>query len=73
VVKADNTVELRRVTAGRVTDDTWVIPSGLEPGETIVVEGFQKLRPGAPVIAQPWNAADAAKKTASGEAPAGTN
>jgi membrane fusion protein (multidrug efflux system) len=68
VVKDDNTVELRQVTAGRVTGDQWVIQSGLEPGEKIVVEGFQKLRPGAPVSPQPWTADGAAKETASGEA-----
>ncbi len=54
VVKADNTVELRTVITGRVSNDRWVIENGVQPGEKIVVEGFQKLRPGASVAAQPW-------------------
>ena len=43
-----------------------VIAEGLEPGERVIVEGFQKVRPGAPVSAEPWKpeegkaAADAA-------------
>ena len=54
VVKPDSTVELRSVTTGRVTGNQWVIEKGVQPGERIVVEGFQKLRPGAAVAPQPW-------------------
>jgi membrane fusion protein, multidrug efflux system len=54
VVKPDSTVELRSVTTGRVTGNQWVIEKGVQPGEKIVVEGFQKLRPGAAVTPQPW-------------------
>lgn len=57
VVKPDNTVELRRVTTGRVVANGWIVEEGLAAGEQIVVEGFQKLRPGATVTAQPWKAA----------------
>src|SRR5690606_14700691 len=28
---------------------------GLTPGDVVVVEGFQKIRPGAPVQPMPWN------------------
>lgn len=43
------------VTTGSVVDNQWLITSGLKPGDTVVVEGFQKIRPGAPVQAMPWN------------------
>jgi membrane fusion protein (multidrug efflux system) len=59
IVKPDSTVELRKVTTGRVVDNRWVIESGVTAGEQVVVEGFQKLRPGAKVAAQPWKAATA--------------
>jgi len=36
---------------------------GLQPGEQVMVDGFQKLRPGAPVKPVPWRA---------GTGPAGT-
>jgi len=38
----------------RVSKDRWVISEGLKPGERVVVDGFQKLRPGAKVTPQPW-------------------
>ncbi len=54
VVKDGKTAELRNVTTGRISGNRWVIENGLNAGEQIIVEGFQKLRPGAPVAAQPW-------------------
>ena len=55
VVKADGTAELRAVRTGRVVGNKWIIEEGLAPGERVVVEGFQKLRPGAVVSPQAWN------------------
>jgi len=54
VVKPDGTVELRTVRTGRVVGNNWVIEEGLAEGERVVVEGFQKIRPGAVVNAQAW-------------------
>ena len=59
VVAEDGTVELRTVVAGRVIGERWVIDDGLAAGERVVVEGFQKIRPGAPVTAEPWRPAAA--------------
>ncbi|WP_454914793.1 efflux RND transporter periplasmic adaptor subunit [Xanthobacter sediminis] len=53
VVGADNKAELRKVTAGRIVNNRWVIDRGLKPGERVVVEGFQTLIPGAAVDPQP--------------------
>lgn len=54
VVGADNKAEVRQVTAGRVVGQRWIIEDGLEPGDQVIVEGFQKIGPGAPVAPQPW-------------------
>jgi membrane fusion protein, multidrug efflux system len=54
VVKADDTAELRTVTSSRVVGTRAVIDDGLKPGERVVVEGFQRLRPGAKVKATAW-------------------
>ncbi len=54
VVGNDEKAELRRVVAGRVIGDRWVIDDGLKPGDRVVVEGFQMLAPGAGVDAKPW-------------------
>ena len=52
VVKADNTAEYRTVTLGGVVDGLRVVRTGLSPGEKIVVNGLQRVRPGAPITAQ---------------------
>ncbi len=57
IVKDGKTAELRMVTTGRIVGNRWIIENGLQPGEQVIVEGFQKLRPGATVAPQPWKAA----------------
>jgi multidrug efflux system membrane fusion protein len=52
VVKADNTAEYRSVTLGPMADGMRVVREGLKPGEKIVVNGLQRVHPGAPVTAQ---------------------
>jgi membrane fusion protein (multidrug efflux system) len=37
------------VKLGRMDSGLWVVTSGLKPGEKIIVDGLQKVRPGAPV------------------------
>lgn len=54
VVDDDGMVELRAVRLGDVVGDRWIIEEGLRPGELVVVEGFQKIRPGAKVAPEPW-------------------
>jgi membrane fusion protein (multidrug efflux system) len=65
VVGADGKVEQRAVSARERIGDQWLIQEGLKPGETVVVEGVQKARPGAtvkpmPIAAPPAAAAPAA-------------
>jgi multidrug efflux system membrane fusion protein len=56
VVGPDSTVELRKVVVGPAEGDRTVITSGLEPGETVVVEGVDKLQKGSKVVRSgaPW-------------------
>lgn len=49
VVKADMTVESRKVTPGMVVGDAVVIDQGLAAGETVVTEGQLRLVPGTKV------------------------
>jgi multidrug efflux system membrane fusion protein len=51
VLKADGTVNYRGITLGRVTDGLRVVTSGLAAGEKVVVNGLQRVRPGAKVAA----------------------
>src|SRR3954468_19238178 len=51
VLKADNTVEYRPVTLGRVVEGLRVVDSGLQPGERVVINGLMRVRPGMKVAA----------------------
>lgn len=64
VVGADNKVEARPVQTDGTSGNQYVISSGLKPGETIIVEGFQKAKPGSPVKPVPWQVPGAQKAAA---------
>jgi membrane fusion protein (multidrug efflux system) len=49
VVTPDATVEQRMVKTGERVGNSWVIDSGAKPGEKVIVEGIQKVRPGIQV------------------------
>ena len=70
VVGADNTVEIRMVTPAERIGSLWLIDKGLKPGETIVVEGVQKVKTGVRVHATPLAPEGAAKPAAPAAPPA---
>jgi multidrug efflux system membrane fusion protein len=49
VVKADNTVDFRVVEVQATEGDLTCVKKGLAPGERVVVDGLDKLRPGSKV------------------------
>lgn len=49
VLKPDNTVDYRAITLGPMDDGLRVVKQGLKPGERVVVNGLQRVRPGAKV------------------------
>lgn len=49
VVGAENKVERRKLVADRVVGNAWRVTSGLFAGEQVIVDGLQKIRPGAQV------------------------
>lgn len=51
VVSADGKAEQRPVTVSQTVGDQWLVESGLAAGDQVIVEGLQKIRPGAPVLA----------------------
>jgi membrane fusion protein (multidrug efflux system) len=65
VVGSDNKVSSVPVKADASAGGKWVISSGLKGGERVIVEGFQKTKPGGTVNPVPW------KGPAVGPAPAG--
>lgn len=75
VVGPENKVQQRKVTVGRAIGDRWVISQGLQAGDQVIADGFQKTAPGATVKPQPWKpdqqksaGAGSAKASAEGQA-----
>ena len=58
VVGKDNKVEIRSIKLGDHSGSMWIVDEGLKPGETVVVEGTQRLRPGVLVNPQPYTKKD---------------
>jgi membrane fusion protein (multidrug efflux system) len=54
VVGADNKVDVRSVTVGDRVDHRWIITSGLSAGDSVVVEGVQRMRTGVHVNPKPF-------------------
>ena len=44
------------LTTNRALGDKWLVSSGLAQGDRVIVEGMQKVRPGATVKAVPFEA-----------------
>ncbi len=51
VVNAKNEIEVRPVTVGQAYGNKWLVTAGVNNGERVVVEGFQKIKQGAVVKA----------------------
>jgi RND family efflux transporter MFP subunit len=54
VVGSDEKVSIRTVTVGDRVGTQWIIAEGLNPGERVIAEGIQKVRPGMHVNAKPF-------------------
>jgi len=54
VVGADKKVERRSLSVDRTVGDAWLVTDGVKPGDQVIVEGVQKVRPGAAVNPVPY-------------------
>jgi membrane fusion protein (multidrug efflux system) len=70
VVGADGKVSPRPIKVGGEQGGQWVVLEGLKTGEQVMVDGFQKLRPGAAVKPVPWRPGPAPAAVAPASAPA---
>jgi len=71
VVAPDHQVAQRAVKLGGARgSNQWVVLEGLKPGEQVVVDGFQKIRPKSPVTPVPWTAPAAPAAPGAASSPA---
>ncbi|MBI3156285.1 MAG: efflux RND transporter periplasmic adaptor subunit [Burkholderiales bacterium] len=65
VVGEGNVPQRRPVAVAGSSGTAWVVTGGLQPGERVIVDGFQKMMaPGAPVNPVPWQPGAAGKPPA---------
>jgi membrane fusion protein (multidrug efflux system) len=69
VANADNLVEVRAVQVSRTLGDQWLVEGGLAAGDRVIVEGLQKIHPGA-TVAPVEKGSDAAPATGTAATPA---
>ena len=60
-VDDQNKVSIRTVTVGDRVGNQWIIADGLKPGERVIAEGVQKVRPGVQVNPKPFAAESAGR------------
>jgi len=56
IVDAESKVQQRMLTLDRAIGDKWFVSSGVSPGDRVIVEGVQRVRPGASVKVVPFDA-----------------
>ena len=54
IVDSAAKVQQRILTLDRAIGDAWLVAAGLAPGEQVIVEGMQKVKPGVSVKAVPF-------------------
>ncbi|KMY68371.1 hypothetical protein AAU61_01370 [Desulfocarbo indianensis] len=54
IVDAENKVSLRMLSIDRAVGNQWLVSEGLAPGDRVIVEGLQTVRPGAVVKSVPF-------------------
>ncbi|APG92491.1 RND family efflux transporter MFP subunit [Sinorhizobium americanum] len=69
VVDDESRATVRRIRASVQVGQNWVVEEGLKGGETLIVEGLQRVSPGAVVEAQSVSPDNAATNAAGGFAP----
>ncbi|HEV8121974.1 MAG TPA: efflux RND transporter periplasmic adaptor subunit [Candidatus Polarisedimenticolia bacterium] len=69
LVSADGTVETRTLQMGPRIGSLWLVEKGLAAGDKVILEGAQKVKPGAKVVAKDVQAPEAAAHEAGAPSP----
>ena len=54
VINQENKAEIRQVKTTSAIGNRWLVTEGLQPGDRVIVEGLQKIRPGSPGNPVEW-------------------
>lgn len=61
-VVQDGKIAIKKIKIIKTEGTDWLLESGLEPGDKVVIEGLQRIRPGVPVNIVPTMAEQAAQQ-----------
>jgi membrane fusion protein (multidrug efflux system) len=64
IVNAEGKVGQRMLTLDRAIGDEWLVSAGLAPGDRVIVEGIQRVRPGMALTVVPFHAVKATQESA---------
>ena len=67
IVDADGKAQPRSIQVLRAFEDSWVVTSGLEAGDKVIVEGYQKVAAGAAVSETEWQKSKDEKSVSGGK------
>lgn len=54
IVDADNKAQQRAITTSDAYEEYWIVESGVEAGDKLIVEGYQKVAPDMAVAPEEW-------------------
>ncbi len=54
IVDKNNQAQPRSIKVERAYGDNWIVSEGLQAGDRVIIEGYLKVGPGAPVSPTPW-------------------
>lgn len=66
VVDEEGKAQPRPIQVEQAYKNNWVVADGLKTGDTVIVEGYQKVAPGAPVSPAPWQQSETSAPQTSG-------
>lgn len=59
IVDSNNQAQPRPIQVEQAYRDSWIVSQGAQEGDRVIIEGYQKVGPGAPVVPSPWQPAQA--------------
>lgn len=69
IVDKEGNVQQKQLTLDRAIGDEWLVSSGLEQGDQVIIEGTSKVKPGIPVKVVPFAGSGKNSGTTTGAAP----
>jgi len=66
LVNDSNIVEQRVIRTAQAIDDSWLVTQGVKPGDRVIIEGSQRVKPGMTVAVEEWRSSADDIATAAG-------